>query len=1381
MKGYWNKRARKMISILMAAALTFTMWNTGSGITKAKAESAEGYVINPGFESDIWSGGGWTIDCDWNNVTIDRQKYADNTWLTGGIGEYGFKFWVKDTAGSSQNITLSQSLNALPAGKYTLSGKVMGEGASVSFYAGSVSGSAISVTGWNNWNTFTLDEVLIPESGTNLPVGIKISGTPDSYGYIDDITLTRQDIVLQEPFEINLPNGNFETGDISGWTLNLQTDDNVGYKVYQNEWAVNNKTYLFNLWNNKAEAVPFSLSRSVTGLEPGIYKVTADVSGKEAASGLFLNAAGSTAASGQSVSGGALAVQGSVSGSAITTTGWDKWTGVATEIFTVGADRMVTINISGDISSGYWADIDNIKLFKLDGAPADIPDPVATDIFVDRVDGLSPDFIKGADVSTILSLEASGVKFYNETGEEQDIFKTLKDAGVNYIRVRVWNNPYNAAGNGYGAGNCDIAKAIEIGKRATANGMKLLVDFHYSDFWADPGRQLVPKAWASMGMEEKKTALYNYTKQSIQALLDANVAVGMVQIGNETNNGICGESGWDNMCALFSQGSKAVRDICVQNAGVNILVALHFTNPETSGRYLSYAKTLSDKGVDYDVFASSYYPFWHGTLSNLTNVLRSVAVTYNKKVMVAETSYAYTLEDGDGQSNVIKSGSILGDYPVTVQGQANALRDVIQAVASVGDAGIGVFYWEPAWLPVGPASQVDSNRSIWEQYGSGWASSYANEYDPSNIGSSYGGSEWDNQALFDHTGHPLASLKVFKYIATGAVTEIKIDDVENQSVSVTLGDPITLPAAVTATYNNRTTAEVPVVWNTEELNAAVSGGIGTYTVHGSLMETNKSVICTVTVLPKNYVVNSGFEDADRSAWVVTYPEGKAAHTDYQNKAADAKSGNYAFHYYSADGVNFKLEQTVTGLQPGYYSFSLWIQGGDAGTSPNMYLFAEAGGVTYKETTGTSGWVKWSNPVIKKIYVKDKTVKIGAVIQCAAGGWGTLDDFYLYKTGNLEETAPTAAPTVPEEQVTAPIIDNLVGGKDQFPVSFSISNTQNGINASVTVDSDEILNSVKDRQEPASVEIPVSSGKLKEQIEKHKGAAAAVTVNVPDSVLMNEKLNVNINLDADLLAAAQKAGDDLSVSVKNDKGRELYTWSFDGKDLAKAGQIKEDINLSLKVTEISDQEALKEMINDPASPEKAKGILLDFGEEGTLPTKASLRIYVGDYAKKDANGNYIASKIYLYHYNKETGKLETLPHSSAYQVDKDGYVTIDLVHCSDYVVLTSPVKKSSMATLRSQIRITPRNLKLLSVTGKNTAKIQIALPETLQIVEALKDETRNAAVGAVTVNYTSADESVAAVDKYGTVTAKKAGKTDIYVNITLYSNKTKKVRIRVTVK
>lgn len=386
--------------------------------------------------------------------------------------------------------------------------------------------------------------------------------------------------------------------------------------------------------------------------------------------------------------------------------------------------------------------------------------PTDNPLHVEKVDGLSDDFILGIDASSVISEEDSGVKYYDFAGKEQDVFATMAQSGVTHIRVRVWNNPYDAEGHGYGGGNCDLEKAVQIGVRAARVGLKLIVDFHYSDFWADPGKQMVPLAWADMDIAQKSEALYAYTKESLETLTDAGALVDLVQLGNETNNALCGETSWENMLSLWRAGSKAVREACP-----DALVAVHFSNPEKEGSYATYAKHLDDGGLDYDVFASSYYPFWHGTLENLAAVLSHVVETYGKKVMVMETAYAYTARDTDFYSNTVPDEGLTQSYPYSVQGQADAVHDVVETVASLQN-GIGVVYWEGAWISVGGSNEAENAR-LWEKYGSGWATRFSAVYDPDDAGKYYGGCNVDNQALFDETGHPLSSLQIFNLVRYG--------------------------------------------------------------------------------------------------------------------------------------------------------------------------------------------------------------------------------------------------------------------------------------------------------------------------------------------------------------------------------------------------------------------------------------------------------------------------------------------------------------------------------------------------------------------------------------------------------------------------------------
>ena len=648
---------------------------------------------------------------------------------------------------------------------------------------------------------------------------------------------------------------------------------------------------------------------------------------------------------------------------------------------TGSSDTLVT---SRDSAS---AGVTNITTFPLPEGPEE------STIFVEPVDGISDDFYRGMDASAVLALENSGVKYYNFDGEKQDVFMTLAQAGVNYIRLRVWNDPYDENGNGYGGGNNDVATAIALGQRATKYGMKVCIDFHYSDFWADPKKQFVPKAWEGMDIEEKSDALYNFTLESLTQLLDAGVDVGMVQIGNEINNGMSGETDVANVRKLLTAGSKAVRDAAV-NSGKEILVAVHYTNIDDMKKLDTLLTGLQVKEIDYDIVGLSFYPYWHGTMDDLKNAITHIRNTYGKKVYVAENAYCYTAEDGDGSANSVEGTDDLAEgYSASVQGQANEVRDVCAAASEAGAE--GVFYWEGTWIPVGPADA--DNSDLWEKYGSGWASSYASGYDPKDAGQYYGGCSWDNQAMFDFTGHPLASLNVFKYLKYGATAPLAVDSIPEVTVACNIGTDPELPDTVSVIYNDRSEAQVPVIWNTDDVAAIDTKNGGNFTVSGTL-DDGTEVTAAVTVDRINYVQNPSFEDADSSMWTVNY-SGETNPTDYQVKAADAHSGEVAFHFWSGSAdMDFSIEQSFTDLEPGTYELSAFSQGGDLSDDAYMDLYALVDGKELTAPFMLTTYADWQNPVIPEIEVTDGSLTIGVRYKCNVNSWGTLDDVTLNRVG-----------------------------------------------------------------------------------------------------------------------------------------------------------------------------------------------------------------------------------------------------------------------------------------------------------------------------------------------------------------------------------------------
>ena len=636
--------------------------------------------------------------------------------------------------------------------------------------------------------------------------------------------------------------------------------------------------------------------------------------------------------------------------------------------------------------------------------------PVESEIFVEAVTGLSSDFIRGVDIGSILAQENSGVTFYNWDGEEQDIFQTLAESGVNLVRIRIWNDPFDNEGRGFGGGNNDVEAAIEIGRRAKEHGMGVQLNFHYSDFWADPGKQQSPRAWEGMNLEERTKALHDFTYESVRQIIEAGVDVWQVQIGNETNSGMAGVSGWNQMIPLFRAGSEAVRAIDPE-----IQIVVHFTNPDNPGHFMNAANQLAQGGVDFDVFGASYYSFWHGSLENLTNVLSDVAAAHNVDVMVVETSYAFTAEDGDGHPNVVPGTGQTLDYPISVQGQANKIRDVFQAVADVPNGrGIGVIYWEPAWIPVGPASDWENNRILWETYGSGWASSFAAVYDPYDAGMWYGGSAWDNQGMFDFNGRPLASLNVFRYVDTGAMpaSGIVMETVLSTSSSIVRAADLTpdtllgkLPSQVYAVYIDNARSLVDVTWNAFQVEEALrsaseAGGIQTFTISGTVVEVATGnefdALLNLTLLPENLVANPSFENSDMSMWRVVFEQGGGANRGTDNP----RTGDYGFRFWYGSTFNWTLEQDISIDRDGYYAFEVFAQGG---WNQNLYSFIRINGEPLlTEAFAMTGWMNWANPVIEgiRVYAGD-VVTVGVRVQGQSGDWGTFDDFYFYLIEALE--------------------------------------------------------------------------------------------------------------------------------------------------------------------------------------------------------------------------------------------------------------------------------------------------------------------------------------------------------------------------------------------
>lgn len=362
-------------------------------------------------------------------------------------------------------------------------------------------------------------------------------------------------------------------------------------------------------------------------------------------------------------------------------------------------------------------------------------------------------FVKGMDLSTLLELERCGARYYDK-GQERDVLSIMKDYDVDTIRLRLWNDPKSESGEWYGAGNNDLSETIAIGKKVTEAGFGVLLNFHYSDFWADPGKQIKPKAWKDFGMEELEKAVYDFTKESLEKILDEGVNVTMIQVGNELSNGLLWPEGrvpnYDNIYRLVSAGLKACREI-----DSKIPLMIHLDNGGNNALYREWFDNFTQRGGDFDYIGLSYYPFWHGSLDMLEYNMNDIAERYGKDLIVAEVSMGFTMEsyqqyeklsDEERKGYATKPSLVEKiDYPMTIQGQKDFTEDFLNRVGKVtGNHGKGFFWWEPAWIPVP---------------GSGWATPASLKYmnDPGPCGN-----EWANQALFDYDGNVLPALEVIR-------------------------------------------------------------------------------------------------------------------------------------------------------------------------------------------------------------------------------------------------------------------------------------------------------------------------------------------------------------------------------------------------------------------------------------------------------------------------------------------------------------------------------------------------------------------------------------------------------------------------------------------
>lgn len=1074
-KKHWNRR---VLSFFLALAMVITqlgVWNAG----KESVQAADSSVIySDDMENDA--------DVDWDvvwkiseGVTVERSadQWASNNKT---------KWWVFKSPVENQ-VTITRKV-PVTSGIYTVSMETAGGNISGNIQIGeekNTQSKEIVYGGWDDFKT-TTDTINI-ENDSELTIQIEVDMQAEGWFDLDNFEVVKtseenseddsSDNSIEYNLQITADNTTVEAGD----TVSLTAVLKKGQTEITDLEAAGLHLYW---WNNTTNS-----------------------------SGEFIN--------------------------------YDESNGYSLTLQTT-LGTLGTNEIQAKLQDAEWKDIVIKKIeITVNEASNSVKD---APIDVTKVNNLSSDFIMGMDISSMISELQSGVVYRDYDGNElktlDDICRFIKEQGINHIRVRVWNNPYDANGNGYGGGNNDVAKAKEFADACRNAGLKMLVDFHCSDLWTDPGKQQEPKAWKGYTLEQKKEALNTYITESLNTIDPSKDVVDMVQVGNETTGGFIGETNVSNMCVLFSAGAAGV-----ETYNPDVKVVIHVESPH-KGTLVTWAENLQDNNVDYDILATSYYPYWHGTLDNLKQQFETVKNTYCKDVMVAETSYAYTLEDSDGHANTVRVGNNDNGAdttePFTEQGQATAIRNLINTVNEAG--GLGVYYWEPAWLTVGNTkgltgdaynAQVKENQEKWEKYGSGWASSYANEYDSKDAGKWYGGSAVDNEAMFYPDGTATPALHVWNYVKTGAVSNlVSVEEFDSAlTQTITAGSDFTLPDSVEVTYSDsKTPVAEAVTWDEASVKKADMSKPGTYQISGTVSlskeitrgaykgKTSVDVTLTLQVKYANLITNKEAVEFDSGEYFTV--DG----TTFKGipSAENAKSGKNSMGWYGASAANGSVtyKKAIT-LEKGTYTLEAYAQGAQSNVTMQI-LNAEDDSVLFTgEATAMTAWGDWHTPKVTFTLDKTKSVKLRVCVEHEDGGWGAVDVLYLHKDASSSE------------------------GKDDTNTSGSSSS---GSAATVTP-SDDTKKDDKPEQttESKNVTATTASGEKAEiTVTVTKDTAGKVTE--ASAEVTGAKVEISADMVSKIVEAAGTDRVAITANVTDKEGNTRYTVTAETKDLTAGNKL-----------------------------------------------------------------------------------------------------------------------------------------------------------------------------------------------------------------------------------
>ncbi len=575
-------------------------------------------------------------------------------------------------------------------------------------------------------------------------------------------------------------------------------------------------------------------------------------------------------------------------------------------------------------------------------------------------------FYKGMDISFLPQYMDRGIQIKDFDGTVADPFFLIKKYGVNSIRLRIWKNPENEPESG---GYCSLAYTLAMAKKIKEWGMHFLLDFHYSDYWADPSSQKKPEQWKNLSFEELEQAVFDYTKDTLMVFKKEGVLPDMVQIGNEVRSGLLFPDGelpdYIHMVRLLNAGIRGAR----LAAGMDEMqVIIHL---DQGGRYF-YLKEWFSKAIEnglenFDVIGLSYYPFWHGTFSDLKETMEHLVQDYHKPIMIVETAYAWRSSQNGFIDEVQEK---IAGFNASPENQAKALKLVMNIVASLPEQmGRGVYYWEPLCLPF-PGE-------------GGWA---------------------ENMGLLDEDGGVMEGINVFRFTRKEACGEEYVKVYTPSPVIVQPGHDPVLPKELPVLYFDGSIVRHRVIWDMSMLDDRQGYQEGEYVFWGKVESVGEPVEITVRVLEASEKMENLIHDADwkegLAEWTVTQDQEQVI-AQIVPEFVDPFPA-LPLNNLRVEGIrnfNFSISQKVWAAYPGIYCLSVEFLGTDT-TNVDIRLFVQSVRER-RETVIHPVEHKWQIYKIESIRCREEYVTVGITIQ-APPVYGIMRNFRLVKIGNMEE-------------------------------------------------------------------------------------------------------------------------------------------------------------------------------------------------------------------------------------------------------------------------------------------------------------------------------------------------------------------------------------------